>query len=504
MAKNIVICSDGTGNTASKGRGTNVFKLYEAVDLHQPPPAEQQVAIYDDGVGTQKLKLLKLLGGAFGWGLSRNVKELYADLSRVYKPNDRIFLFGFSRGAFTVRTLADFICSRGLLDPSKCDDDADFLKQVRRAYSNNRNKYWSVLGWLFKGIKWLFGLGTVKEEAFREVASIRFIGVWDTVDAVGLPSDAATKFLNLLYKFTFNTPTLNKKVGKACHALAIDDERGTFSPVMWDEKNQGDRIEQVWFSGVHSNVGGGYPIQGMSLVSLDWMMARAGTAGLKFLGHDWELYKTHRNVHDKLYDSRSGLAVYYRYWPRNIKEIYGKDNNITPKIHISTVARISQATEGYFPGNLPGALKIVSTDAPSGNYEDIEKEILNAHNGNESLLKKYKWLVWLRAAAYFGFVACTLWILVGYFITEVRASNPATLWDTVKGIWDALTNLFLWDGLKKIFLSLWNQPLVLGGLILSIAINLGTQWRMHKIFSEFWYHLQPKLKELLKGLGNPR
>src|ERR1043166_4995570 len=110
--KNIVICSDGTGNTAIKGRGTNVFKLFEAVDLnsHRTDPAlDAQLAFYDDGVGSQGNVLLKAIGGAAGYGLARNVKKLYRELSRVYDPGDRIFLFGFSRGAFTVRTLAGMI-----------------------------------------------------------------------------------------------------------------------------------------------------------------------------------------------------------------------------------------------------------------------------------------------------------------------------------------------------------------------------------------------------------
>jgi uncharacterized protein (DUF2235 family) len=107
--KNIVICSDGTGNTAIKGRGTNVFKLYEAVDFegHRTDPNKiRQIGFYDDGVGTSRLKVLAALGGAFGIGLGRNVRQLYADLARVYEPGDGIFLFGFSRGAFTVRTLS--------------------------------------------------------------------------------------------------------------------------------------------------------------------------------------------------------------------------------------------------------------------------------------------------------------------------------------------------------------------------------------------------------------
>ena len=108
MPKNIILCSDGTGNTDIKGRGTNVFKLFEAIDLTEHrtnPDLDTQLAFYDDGVGTRGNVVVRSLGGIAGYGLKRNVKELYRELSRVYDPGDRIFLFGFSRGAFTVRTL---------------------------------------------------------------------------------------------------------------------------------------------------------------------------------------------------------------------------------------------------------------------------------------------------------------------------------------------------------------------------------------------------------------
>jgi uncharacterized protein (DUF2235 family) len=108
VAKNIIICSDGTGNSAIKDRGTNVFKLFEAVDLNghrTNPNLDAQVAMYDDGVGTESFLPLKLLGGAFGFGLARNVRKLYTELVRIYDAGDRIYLFGFSRGAFTARTL---------------------------------------------------------------------------------------------------------------------------------------------------------------------------------------------------------------------------------------------------------------------------------------------------------------------------------------------------------------------------------------------------------------
>ena len=117
--KNIVLCSDGTGNSGGKGRGTNVWRTYRAVDRAGYVDAQgrqvEQITFDDDGVGTEKFKLFKTLGGAFGWGLSKNIRDLYTALVRTYEPDDRIYLFGFSRGAFTVRALGGMICKCGLL-----------------------------------------------------------------------------------------------------------------------------------------------------------------------------------------------------------------------------------------------------------------------------------------------------------------------------------------------------------------------------------------------------
>ena len=110
MNKNIILLSDGTGNGAAKRNKTNVWRLYDALDLHR----DDQVAFYDDGVGSQEFLPFKLLGGAFGWGLKRNIRELYKFLCRNYKSGDRIYLFGFSRGAFTVRLLAGMIAYCGV------------------------------------------------------------------------------------------------------------------------------------------------------------------------------------------------------------------------------------------------------------------------------------------------------------------------------------------------------------------------------------------------------
>jgi len=135
--KNIVICADGTGNTTIKGRGTNVFKLYEAVDQaghRMDQTLKPQVALYHDGVGTESVKWLRMLTGATGWGLSRHVKQLYGELARVYAPGDKIFLFGFSRGAFTIRTLAGLIHACGILDLSRYATNAAFNAGIKAAY----------------------------------------------------------------------------------------------------------------------------------------------------------------------------------------------------------------------------------------------------------------------------------------------------------------------------------------------------------------------------------
>ena len=125
MPKNIVVCSDGTGNAGFKNRGTNVNKLFESIDVHQKSEDEiRQFKAYDDGVGTRRLKPLKALGLAIGFGLQRNVFELYEAIARVYEPGDQIYMFGFSRGAFTVRLLAGFICERGITDVDTLGTDS--------------------------------------------------------------------------------------------------------------------------------------------------------------------------------------------------------------------------------------------------------------------------------------------------------------------------------------------------------------------------------------------
>jgi uncharacterized protein (DUF2235 family) len=357
MAKNIIICSDGTGNSAIKGRGTNVFKLFEAVDLNghrTDPRLDPQIAFYDDGVGTEDWKPLRILGGAAGVGLARNVRQLYRQLARVYDPGDRIFLFGFSRGAFTVRTLAGLIVRCGILNgldvsrlrTAKALEDA--VDETYDAYRAGYDSYLTrlvgrVLGWPDREK----AIAAVHEKyPFHPAAPIAFLGVWDTVDAVGMPFALATFVNAWLYQFKFPTQALSRSVEHACHALSVDDERKSFAPILWQETPGDDqRIEQVWFAGVHSNVGGGYPKQGMSLVTLDWMLRRAMVlAKLRVQPLDLEIFHGHSSVDDKLYDPRAGTGVFYRWAPRDIAKLCA-ESSTQPKVHLSVVERIAHGTE---------------------------------------------------------------------------------------------------------------------------------------------------------------
>ena len=477
MSKNIIICSDGTGNTSIKDRGSNVFKLFEAVDLNghkDDPDLKKQVTIYDDGVGSESMKFLKIVGGAFGWGLSRNIRQLYAELSRSYETGDDIYLFGFSRGAYTVRMLAGFILVFGLLKRQK--NELEFQEFVNKAYSRYYRKYL----YKEKDIK-SFKEGEGKDK-FHPVP-IKFIGVWDTVDAVGLPFDEATDFMNLALRFRFNDNKLSDRVERACHALAMDDERRTFHPVLWDEQGEkDDRIEQVWFPGAHANVGGGYPKQGMSLVSLDWMMEKVGDTegknGIRFLEWKRDQYRELRNINDKLYNSRSGLAVYYRYKPRNIKGIC-KQYGTRPKIHDSAVERICQETEGYAPGNFPKDFEIAFTRANGSVPEDFKDYVKNALGNHDSLLNKHSRLANTRVCSYYGFLIFSILAIGSYVLGPEWYERISEL---------SFLNIFLdfWNHLQSRF---W----ILIGLLISAGVGLWARAEMKKKFTEFWYAIVKKL-----------
>jgi uncharacterized protein (DUF2235 family) len=369
MSKRIVLCSDGTGNAEGKNAGTNVFKTYKAIARHG---VKEQIGFYDNGVGTEKRKIFRAIGGAFGFGFAKNVKDLYTFLARTYKHQDRdeVYLFGFSRGAATVRAFAGFLNACGLVDLFGREDldrkqQEDLIDQAFNAYRKGREAAAE-----FK-----------KNHCIR--VPIKFIGVWDTVSALGFPKDLGLvidvleKVANKVFPHSFYDFELNPDIENVCHALALDDERRSFEPILYDEKSERaakTNVEQVWFAGMHSNVGGGYPRQGMSNCTLQWMMDKAAALGLEFKPGRLEEISQDADDTGRMYDSRAGTGVYYRLQPRDPSALSrGKTDRI--RIHHSVLHRIERGTAGYAPGNLPASFDVV--DENGGRHPSEEIETLN-------------------------------------------------------------------------------------------------------------------------------
>jgi uncharacterized protein (DUF2235 family) len=523
MPKNIVLCSDGTGNSIGKGRGTNVARIHEALDLYghrEDEAVRPQIALHDDGVGTQRFPILRLLGGAFGWGLARNVRELYTALCRWYVPGDDIYLFGFSRGAYTVRTLAKLIAECGVIDRRHWQTDADLRRLVREAYSKYRMRYESKL---FRWLRRVAGRPSAEKaaEQFRSekgvqhlkfapagVVSIRLLGVWDTVDALGFPVDLLADFWNsFVFRFKFPDLKLTRNVEKACHALALDDERHTFHPVMWDEREETTgRVEQVWFAGAHSNVGGGYPKEGMSLVALHWMMAKAQAEDLRFSRSALQDCARRQNVNDKLYDSRSGLAAYYRYMPRDVGRICA-ENGVPPRIHASVFERIAGATDGYAPGNLPAAVQVVDTHAAAGANAALEARVNQAlAHGRAELGAARKW-VRLRRSLHHLLLAATVLVLVAAR-WHAEAASPAS--GLAQSLADGLSALVPvigpWLGHNVAVPILSSRPLALGLVTTALGLYLLSRLARARIaatYSSFWRRTLPALDAAPRAAAVP-
>ena len=269
--------------------------------------------------------------------------------------------------------------------------------------------------------------GEGRDESDREIPPIHFVGLWDTVAAYGLPIDELTRAWDKIFPLSAPDRNLSKHVNQACHALALDDERHSFHPVLWNEADQSNpsRIKQVWFSGMHANVGGGYPDDALAHVSLDWMMTEAEDAKLVFLENDREKVRISSDLNGKLYDSRSGMGGVYRYQPRDLASLCNdrlhENNQVIvelPKIHHSVMKRIQLNMDGYAPIGLPTRYVVVG---PGGNVVDqkigdptgkifIEtEEAATARRNREEGV----WdLVWRKRAVYFLSVLVALSLLV--------------------------------------------------------------------------------------------
>lgn len=429
--KKIVLFSDGTGNSAAKRHRTNVWRLYQVLDVHRA----DQIAFYDDGVGSQEFRLFKILGGAFGWGLKENVLELYKTLCRTYEEDDKgnedkIYLFGFSRGAFTVRMLAGMIAHCGL--HTDYQNEKDLRRTARRNFAAYRWR--DKRGLLTRWIRWLLRMKSSKKG--NVTPKIEFIGVWDTVDAYGLPVDElAVLWDRLICPLRFVGQRLPDMVQHACHALSIDDERHTFHPVLWDEREEEQRrIEQVWFAGVHADVGGGYPRHELALVTLDWMISkvedREDRPGLHFIPQIREEYLSRSDWHGMQHDSRSGVGAYYRYKPRKIEELCEEAGITTPKIHRSVLERIQQNIVPYAPTALPRSYEVVVTQGmvpPAFENDDQAAKRTEAMDRARDVIFWRRWLyaAFLVATAIFAVSPlCLPWSADGACVNGACFADP--------------------------------------------------------------------------------
>ncbi len=447
----IIILSDGTGNAASSVWRTNVWRLFQALDLE----GNAQAAKYDDGVGTSSFVPLAILGGAFGFGLKRNILDAYKFICRNYdhQTHSRIYLFGFSRGAFTVRVLAALILQQGLIVADTESELHDGAVKAYRAYrADGYHSIWRIEV-LFRALRdWIFV--PILDFCFRnkpyarmtrtEIPSLEFIGVWDTVAAYGLPIDEMTRGIsNWVWPLELPDRVLSSKVKCARHALALDDERTTFHPVLWTEEGEnqpanaatidGQRLVQVWFVGMHANVGGGYPDDAVAYVPLTWLVTEAMKRGLAFKRApiaDPDAIKAIMSSQDKdgrLYDSRAGLGSYYRYGPRNVAELcndpYAGVSVPVPKIHESVFERIDSGCNAYAPIGLPPNYLVVSrtgqlTPLSQATFE-TPATAATRHAAQERLWN----YVWMRRIAYFATLAATLHIAAFWLFHRLHKTH---------------------------------------------------------------------------------
>jgi uncharacterized protein (DUF2235 family) len=286
MPKNIVVCCDGTSNHFSRNR-TNVAKL--CLTLLQE--SGKQEVFYHPGLGTMEppgaltslaIKLTKFLGLAIGYGLQNDIRDAYVFLMNHYAPGDRVFLFGFSRGAYTVRALTGLLRMYGLLRPG---NEPLVPYAIRMMYGINnlpgRSGKRQVSARISRAAEDIWGLAKEFKRTVAVACKPAFVGLWDTVNSVGLISQ------------TFHVPytSSNPDIAVARHALAIDEHRGFFRPAQWFPKplpspEHGPKdLLQVWFAGCHSDVGGGFPEEesGLSKCALAWMIGEAAEQGLLFV-----------------------------------------------------------------------------------------------------------------------------------------------------------------------------------------------------------------------------
>jgi uncharacterized protein (DUF2235 family) len=303
--KRLILCCDGTWNHAdqeSNGKPcpTNVIKIAYRLCKRDTRDGKniEQIIFYDQGVGTGDVED-KFAGGATGAGLEQNIHDAYIFLLANYEPGDEIYLFGFSRGAFTARSIGGMIRKCGILK-------REFVQHYHEAEDMYHSDDISPDNKLAADFRKNYGV------TGDQPVPIQMIGVWDTVGALGIP----LRGLRALNKkeFQFHDTELSGTVKFAIHALAVDEHRSPFEPTLWTAKAKADQtVKQRWFPGVHSDIGGGYGESDLSDGTLQWMIDNATTAGLAFDAAVMGAHELHPKPAGTIHDS---MTLLYRIEPK--------------------------------------------------------------------------------------------------------------------------------------------------------------------------------------------
>jgi uncharacterized protein (DUF2235 family) len=367
MAKRLVVCCDGTWDSPDERSGgtstpTNVTKIALAI-APEDYSGQEQRTFYHLGVGTSRRQ--RIIGGVFGFGVSRAVRETYGFLVQNYEPGDELYFLGFSRGAFTARSTAGLVRNCGILRR----ENSGMINQAFALYRNRSSTTHP------RGVE-----ATLFRRSYSYEPRIRFIGVWDTVGSLGIPITGSPLATLINWRSRFHDTSLSSTVDAAFQALAIDEERDPFRPTLWTDVPERQRVEQVWFTGVHRDVGGGYPKHELSDITLVWMMDRARECELKFVtdgspaspvnapstpGSVQSTVRVNPNPLAPPHESRTG---FYRLRPRYLRPL-----GVTDRIHeyaASTAVMQYDARPEYAP---PGLVT----------YLDGGNQILDVGVGND-------------------------------------------------------------------------------------------------------------------------
>ena len=360
MPKNIVVCCDGTSNEFS-AQNSNVVKLYQALASDSA-----QIGYYHPGVGTMGARSAltgigkwwtKVIGLAFCYGISDNIADAYQFLMRNFEPDDRIYVFGFSRGAYTARALCGMLHIVGLLTRG----NEGLIPYAIRMIKNNRID---------------FKVAASFKKTFSRECKPHFVGVWDTVSSVGWIYNAV--------RFPFTNLARNSDIAIVRHAISIDERRTFFRQNLFGTpKDPSQDVKEVWFAGVHCDVGGGYLEEQsqLSKIALRWILWEAETAGLlvdqirkaNILGakppnvapdpntkfqHDslekwWWIAEVWPKVSHRLGEDGK--------WKKTLRINLGRRRYIAPgvSVHESVETRFNNPDLGYRPTNLPEQRQIV-------------------------------------------------------------------------------------------------------------------------------------------------